>query len=131
MNFNYFKIMISSWIKTIGFVIKSMINRMNKKESKTLLICFFCQSFQVIPIYIIILQIYMFQQSRFVVHIITFLIVLNFLDSHHTYVLYILYKMPYQFYLCKCHHNVNMKFYKLLLAVALVQLDLLGLVKFA
>ena len=60
-----------------------------------------------------------------------FLIVLDFLDSHHASVLYILYEMPYQFHLCKCHHNVNTKFHKLLLAVALVQLDILSWVKFA
>ena len=60
-----------------------------------------------------------------------FLIVLNFLDSHHACVPYISHIMLNQFHLCKRHHNVNTEFHKLLLAVALVQLDLLGWVKFA
>ena len=46
-----------------------------------------------------------------------FLIVLDFLGSHHACVLYISYKMPYQFHLCKYHHNVNAEFHKLFLAV--------------
>ena len=126
--------MISSWIKTIGFVIKSTIIRMNKKglqKSSYYIICFFCQNFlSYSNPYDDFANIHV-SPEQICCSYHYFLIVLDSLDSHHACVFYILYEMPYRLYLSKCHHNVNMEFHKLLLPVALIQLDLLSWVKYA
>ena len=124
--------MISSWIKTIGFIIKSVIIRMNKKglQKSAYIICFLPKFSNYFNPYDDFPNIHVSpEQICCLYHY--FLIVLNFLDSHHASVLYILYEMPYQFHLYKCQHNVNTEFHKLLLAVALVQLNFFSWIKFA
>ena len=145
-----FLIIISNWIKTIDFVIKTIIIRMNKKglQKFSNIICFFFQNFlsyfnpyadfpnihvspeQICCSYHYFLIVLNFLDSHNIIcfffqnflsyfnpyadfpniHVSPeqiccsyhyFLIVLNFLDSHHACVFYILYKMLYQFHLCK------------------------------